>query len=140
MYNCYPVWYHYSDGNHVYSVPRASTLLTRCNSVDECYYSDSESWLCGSQRTFSSAGSAVNQTLHDSSDQHNKEAMRNLEICSSTKKPQVSPRLHKPVAAPRKNVLPNVTLLHNGTRALNIASAKLLINDNKRYSILLLQH
>ena len=122
----------------MYSVPRRSTLLSRCNSVDECYYSDSESWLRGNQRTLLSVGSAVNQTLHEGSDQYNKEEKRNLEICSITKKPQVSPRLHKPVAAPRKNVLPNVTLLHNGTRALNFTSAKLSINDNKRYSMLLL--
>jgi len=130
VYNCYLVHYLYTDSGHVYSVPRASTFLTRCNSADEYYYSDSESWLRGNQRTLPSSGSEVNQTLH--SDHDSTEEMRNPEIHSIKKKPQVSPRSHKPVATLRKNILPNVTQSHNDNRALDTASAN---SDDKRYGV-----
>ena len=138
VYVCNVILIHHTDGDQVYSVPRTSNLLARCNSVDDCYYSDSESWLRGNQRTLSSADNEINQTLNKGSDYDSEKETRNPNMHSVKKKPQVLPRLHKPVAAPRKNVSANVTPLHNDTRALtekNTASAKLLTDNGNWYGI-----
>jgi len=104
-----------TDGDHVYSVPRVANLPGQCDSdSDDSYYSDSESWLRGSERTVSSVDRKVNQRLNEGD---SKEELKDSELVGIKKKPPVLPRSRKPVAAPRKNV--TITSSHDDKRERN---------------------